>query len=217
LSDRFFFRQLKLGPMDNFVYLFGDQGAKLCGVADPAWNPSGILNAVSEGGMALGGIFLTHHHPDHVNAVSALLGERPVPVYVHESDAVGLPFDPERVRRVRDGDSAEVGGLKIRFLHTPGHTEGSQCLLADGKLMTGDTLFIGECGRVDLAGSDPDKLFHSLRRIWELAETEGDITVYPGHDYGPRPCAPLSEERETNRYIQASRKLDLKDFRRVVL
>jgi glyoxylase-like metal-dependent hydrolase (beta-lactamase superfamily II) len=105
------------------------------------------------------------------------------------------------VRALDDGDPVDAGGLELRCIHTPGHTPGSQCLLGEGQLFTGDTLFIDCCGRTDLPGSDPEAMHRSLRR---LAALPGATVVWPGHDYGPCPSAPLSAVIEMNPYLAAA-------------
>jgi glyoxylase-like metal-dependent hydrolase (beta-lactamase superfamily II) len=95
-----------------------------------------------------------------------------------------------------DGMVLEVGGLRITVLYTPGHTPDGVCYVVDGCLFSGDTLFIGECGRADLPGSDPSALYDSL--FDKLGRLPGDTRVYPGHDYGPKPWSTLDEQRRTN-------------------
>ncbi|HLI24779.1 MAG TPA: MBL fold metallo-hydrolase, partial [Acidimicrobiales bacterium] len=88
-----------------------------------------------------------------------------------------------------------VGDVAVTFLHTPGHTPGSQCFLVDKMLVSGDTLFLEGCGRTDLPGSDPEAMYHSLRR---LAELPGDVAVYPGHRYSVPSTASLDAVKEIN-------------------
>lgn len=97
---------------------------------------------------------------------------------------------------VKDGDVMEIGSLKIRVLYTPGHCPDHICLLVDGKLLTGDTLFVGECGRTDLAGGNSGELYDSLQK--KILPLEDSIEVYPGHDYGPKPSSTIGHERKSN-------------------
>lgn len=106
---------------------------------------------------------------------------------------------------VADGDVVRVGKLDIRVIHTPGHSPDSICLLVDGKLLTGDTLFVGECGRTDLAGGSAEDMYHSL--FDKLMKLDDNIEVYPGHDYGKTKHSTISVERKTN-YTLAKRTLD---------
>jgi glyoxylase-like metal-dependent hydrolase (beta-lactamase superfamily II) len=90
-----------------------------------------------------------------------------------------------------------VGSIPIQFVHTPGHTEGSTCFLVGGdRLVAGDTLFVGSCGRVDLPGSDPEEMYRSLTQ--RLAKLPDDVALYPGHDYGDSPSSTLGAQRRSN-------------------
>ncbi len=99
------------------------------------------------------------------------------------------------VRRVQDGEELALGKGSLSFLHTPRHTPGCQCIRAGDAIITGDTLFVGECGRVDLAGSEPDAMFASLRKLAALPES---TRVYPGHHYGRTPTSTIGEEKRTS-------------------
>jgi len=206
-------KQLELGPMANFAYLLWDADSLECAVVDPGWEAPMILEAVSGLSLKITKILLTHHHPDHCNGVAELLSRTEAVVCLHEKDAVGLA-DGERWIPVQDGTRIALGGAEILCVHTPGHTEGSQCFLAGNFLLTGDTLFIREVGRVDLPGSDPDKMYGSLRK---LAELPASLTVCPGHHYGPERSATLATEREMNPYLRACLTMGPADFRKVVL
>ena len=99
------------------------------------------------------------------------------------------------------GDVVEVGDIQIRLIHTPGHTPGSQCFLVEqadqpGQLVSGDTLFLGSCGRVDLPGSDPEAMYHSLNDT--LKKLPDETLLFPGHLYSPEPSAPMGETRRSN-------------------
>lgn len=206
-------KQLELGPMANFVYLLWDAGTRECAVVDPGWEVAMILEGASGLGLKITKILLTHHHPDHSNGVAELLRRTDAVVYLHQADAPGLA-DGERWIKVTDGTRIALGGTEILCVHTPGHTEGSQCFLAGDFLLTGDTLFIREVGRVDLPGSDPDQMYRSLRKIAELPAA---LAVCPGHHYGPERSASLAAERELNPYLRACLTMGPADFRKVVL
>ncbi|MBI4063788.1 MAG: MBL fold metallo-hydrolase [Elusimicrobia bacterium] len=193
-------RQLELGPLANFVYLLADSAAKEALVVDPAWDVPAIKKELGVGGWKLKGIFLTHNHFDHINGVGDVLKFADVPIYIHKEDAPVLDknFKPN-LKTLSGGEGIDLGGLKINFLHTPGHTEGSLCLRVSDRLVTGDTLFIRGCGRVDLPNSDPEKMYTSLKKI---ATLEDSLLVFPGHNYGPTPTASLAEEKKENPYLQ---------------
>jgi hydroxyacylglutathione hydrolase len=90
--------------------------------------------------------------------------------------------------------------VKLRFLHTPGHTPGSQCFLAESALVSGDTLFINGCGRVDLPGSDPEQMYYSLTQV--LAKLPDNTVVYPGHNYASKPSSSLEDLKRENYYLR---------------
>ena len=103
------------------------------------------------------------------------------------------------IQMVDSGDSMRIGNVEIEFLHTPGHTPGSQCFRVRNSLVSGDTLFIQGCGRVDLPGSDPDEMFHSLRKLASLPD---DTVLYPGHDYGGGAHRTMAETKRLNAYLR---------------
>ncbi len=202
-------RQLELGSMSNFVYLVADPATKEGVVVDPGWDVPAILKEAQSQGVKITRILLTHGHSDHVNGVAQLLSTFKVPVSVHQEDSHSLEHLGAGLQTLADGDKIRLGASEIRVLHPPGHSPGSVCYLCDGLVLTGDTLFIGECGRVDLPGSVPEQLYHSLRKLAALPD---DTRVYPGHNYGPAESRLMSEERTQNRYIMASLRMEPADF-----
>ncbi len=101
-----------------------------------------------------------------------------------------------------------VGKISITTIYTPGHTTDSICLLIDKqKLLTGDTLFVGECGRTDFPGGNTKSMYESLFN--RLLKLDDNVEVYPGHDYGPKPSSTIGEEKKSNYTLQPR---SLKDF-----
>jgi glyoxylase-like metal-dependent hydrolase (beta-lactamase superfamily II) len=194
-------RQLKLGPMENFVYLVGAEGARETALIDPAWDVEAALQAAEEDGRQVTHALVSHHHFDHVNGLPALLAKGgAVEVFAHRADVPRLAPELRReVVAVDAGDGVEVGPLRIAAMHTPGHTPGSTCWHAGDGLFAGDTVFVNACGRCDLAGGDPEQMFQSLRRV---ADLPGEVRLYPGHDYGDVPVSSVAREREQNPYFQ---------------
>jgi glyoxylase-like metal-dependent hydrolase (beta-lactamase superfamily II) len=199
--DALYLKQLAVGPMQNFAYLVGAAASRDCAVIDPGWDARSILEAAAQDGRVIRAVALTHGHFDHVGGVKDLLEQAQVPVFAHQGDFAAVREAFKTARALEDGATADAGGLELRCLHTPGHTPGSQCLLAQGQLFTGDTLFIDCCGRTDLPGSDPEAMHRSLRR---LAALPAATVVWPGHDYGSRPSAPMSAVLGMNPYLAAS-------------
>ena len=198
-----YIRQLKLGPMQNFVYLLGEAGSKEVAVVDPAWDVDAILAAAAADGKEIVAALLTHHHNDHINGVAPLLEKKSdIRVYAQRAE---VEFSPVLQRFGRDitpvspGETIEVGKARITCVHTPGHTPGSQCFHFDEALVSGDTLFIGGCGRCDMVGGDPERMFDSLHRV--IGALPAGTALFPGHDYAERPVSTLAEEKAHNPYF----------------
>ena len=199
-NQPFYLKQLELGPMQNFVYLIGDPESRQAAVVDPGWEVPAILDAARKDGYTLTAAFATHHHFDHVGGLPELLKALDIPVYVNKDDATLVQIAPSSMRPVGGGETVHVGRVPVQLIHTPGHTPGSQCLLIDGQLLTGDTLFISACGRWDLPGGDPAKLYESLNV--KLKALDEATAVYPGHNYADRPTSTIGDEKRMNPFMQ---------------
>ncbi|GEN08777.1 Glyoxylase, beta-lactamase superfamily II [Myxococcus fulvus] len=195
-------RQLKLGPMDNFVYLVGAADSRDVVVVDPAWDVDAIERAVEEDGKRLAGAFVSHCHFDHINGLPELLSRHDVPVYAQRAEvefSAELRELSDALRLLGPGDAVPVGTETFHALHTPGHTPGSHCLLAGDALVSGDTLFINGCGRCDMNGGDPEAMYRSLSQV--LLKVPDSTRLWPGHDYADVPVAALGEVRQKNPYF----------------
>ena len=201
------------GQMRNFMYVLGDAQRREALIVDPAWDVSSLLSVAEDDGYTIVGALITHYHPDHVGGemfgmniegVGRLLETHAVPLYVNKNEAQGVKkvtgVSDSDLRRVDDGDTLAIGDREVTFIHTPGHTPGSQCFLIDGLLVAGDTLFVQGCGRVDLPGSDPDAMYSSLTQ--KLAKLPHGTVLYPGHDYGPTPTSTIGHELRHNFYMR---------------
>jgi len=208
--------------MQNYVYLVGDPATHHAAVIDPAWDIPSILQAAEQDGYTVTKILLTHTHQDHtggqlfgyhIPGVVELLQQLDIPVYVHKSEAHILQDVPASSKVLTENAQVvEVGEhVQITLLHTPGHTPGSQCFLVQNKLISGDTLFIGSCGRVDLPHSSPEDMYHSLTKV--LMRLDDDTVLYPGHNYAWKPTSTIGEERLSNPYVQFT---SLHDFLRAM-
>lgn len=218
-----YFRQLLSGrevaktnlpaeQMANFMYLVGDRDAGECVIVDPAWDVDGLLDVAAADDMKVTGALVTHYHPDHVGGqifgldiegLPRLLEKNPVKIYVNKHEAEGLKqvtgvSDSDLVK-VDSGDTMSVGGIEVKFIHTPGHTPGSQCFMVGDHLVSGDTLFIDGCGRVDLPGGDPEQLYDSLTQ--KLAKLPEDTKLFPGHAYGGA-TSTIGDQLRTNYYLK---------------
>jgi glyoxylase-like metal-dependent hydrolase (beta-lactamase superfamily II) len=226
-TDRLYFRQLLsgrdfavddpiAGQMVNFVYAIGDRATGECVLVDPAYGVDDLVDAVEADGMIVGGVLATHYHPDHVGGsmmghtiegVAGLLERVSCPVHVQRDEAPWVSrttgvAESELVAH-DPGDIVTVGEVEIELVHTPGHTPGSQCFLVEGRLISGDTLFLEGCGRTDLPGSDPGAMYDSLQR---LATLPSDTIVFPGHRYSMPSSASMEAIREQNYVYRPSGK-----------
>lgn len=205
-----YLRQLPLGPMENFVYLVGAEGAPEVAVVDPAWDLGAIERAAAADGKVIAAAFATHSHPDHTNALPALVRGRRIPVYAQRAEVAFAPSLQElggAVAGVDPGQEVCVGALKIRCLHTPGHTPGAHCLLAEDAVLTGDTVFVNACGRCNLRGGNPEAMYRSITEV--LMKLPDETRLFPGHDYGDVPVSSIRREKEHNPYFRCP---TLKDF-----
>jgi hydroxyacylglutathione hydrolase len=204
-----YLKQVELGPMANYVYFVGDPHTREVAVVDPAWDVDRIVEIAQENDLTITNIFITHSHFDHINGVEALLNRTKAKVYINKTEAEFMKAVWPDLVKVDSGDTARVGTLEITFLHTPGHTPGSQCFLVENRLISGDTLFIGACGRCDLPGSNPEDMYYSLTQ--KLAKLDDRTIVFPGHNYAARPYSTIGDERRFNPYLQFQ---SLQDFLR---
>lgn len=212
------------GQMANFMYLVGDPEKREAVIVDPAWDVGGLVDVAEADGYTVTGALVTHYHPDHVGGdlfgmriegLARLLERVTVPIYVNKHEAHGLKVvtgvSETDLRRVDDSDTLALGAQEIRFLHTPGHTPGSQCFLIGNRLIAGDTLFVQGCGRVDLPGGDSEAMYHTL--TGKLAKLPADTVLFPGHHYGPAPTSTIGDELRDNHYLRVR---SLEDWRRLM-
>jgi len=215
-----YFRQLALGEMANLVYLIGSHSTRECVVVDPAWNVDGILDQAEEDGMKVVGALATHYHQDHIGGsifgmeiegLDKLYERNPVPVHVNKLEAKGTidvsGLSANDLVEHEGGDVIELGGVRIKLLHTPGHTPGSQCFLVEeaatpGTLVSGDTLFLGSCGRVDLPGSNPEHMYESLSGT--LGKLPDATWLFPGHLYSAEAHSTIGEQKQTNPFLRVT-------------
>jgi glyoxylase-like metal-dependent hydrolase (beta-lactamase superfamily II) len=212
MKEPIYFKQLEVGPMQNYVYLLGDPQTREAAVVDAAWDIDAVLRIAEADGYKIVTDLVTHFHPDHlggdlmghqIRGAAELVAKVPAKVHIHKAE---LPFvhrltglSPSDVVAVEGGDKVKIGRLEVTFLHTPGHTPGSQCFLVGNALVSGDTLFIGSCGRVDLPGSDPEDMYRSLQALAALPEA---TILYPGHNYADRPRSTIGDEKRTNMMLR---------------
>lgn len=220
-----YFAQIPVGQMANLAYLIGSRATREALVVDPAWSVDALLDRAEADDMRIVGALVTHYHQDHVGGsifgmeiegLARLMARAPVPVHVNAREAEGVRkvtgLSTSDLVAHEGGDVLALGGMRVRLLHTPGHTPGSQCFLveeagAPGRLVSGDTLFLGSCGRVDLPGGDPEAMFDSLKN--QLARLPDDTLLFPGHLYSADPSSTIGEQKRSNPYLRVAR---LEDF-----
>ena len=198
---------LPLGSYQTNCYIVWAEDASSCAVIDPGYEAEYILKKIAGLGLTCEAILLTHGHFDHVGAVEALVKATGCALWMHPGDhdlnvdATTGFFYPlagcENANLWRDGEEISVGGLRFTVLETPGHTRGSVCYRCEDALFSGDTLFAGSCGRIDLPGGDRMAMIDSLEQLAQLTE---DLRIFPGHG----PASTLSREQESNPYLQNS-------------
>lgn len=193
------FIQVKAERGDNFSYIVGDNETKEGAIIDPSFNTQQLMGIVESRKLKIAYVIDSHSHYDHIFGNDAIAMRYKAKIVVHRNSGIKNDIT------VSDGDVLKVGKIKIRFIHTPGHTSDSMCLLVDGKVLTGDTLFVGECGRTDIADGNSKDMYYSL--FDKLAKLDDNIEVYPGHDYGPKQQSTIGIEKKTN-YVLKERTLE---------
>jgi hydroxyacylglutathione hydrolase len=206
-------KQIEVGNFNNFSYLVADEQAKEGLFIDPSDDHDSLLGEAASHGLTIKYIVNTHHHIDHAMGNKEMVRRTGAKIVIHEADASGLLTTPREIMEmfgaqmsppadilVSDGQFVRVGNVALQVIHTPGHTPGGMCLLVDGVLFTGDTLFVGSVGRTDFPGGSPQELEHSIRT--KLYTLPGETIVYPGHNYGMRPSSTIDRERRTNSFIR---------------
>jgi hydroxyacylglutathione hydrolase len=205
--------QTPVGHMEVFCYLVYDEPSGEGILIDPAGDENLLLELLRDHSVRLRYIVNTHGHADHTCGNATLRENTGARIVMHELDddffqtpeaqtwasMMGFPPSPPADLRVQDGSELSFGSLTVTFLHTPGHTPGACCLLIEGNLFTGDTLFVGAVGRTDLPGASFEQLLESLRE--KILPLPPNTVIWPGHDYGDRPSSTVGHEREHNPYI----------------
>ena len=210
MNNSLYFKQLEIGPMQNYVYLIGSTETRKVAVVDAAWEIDTILKVAKQDEMEITHAFVTHTHPDHVgggfagmaiDGVTELLEKCKAKVVVHKAEAEFIKgLSSSDMIKSDNGDKVDVGGVEIQLMHTPGHTPGSQCFLVDNRIVSGDTLFIDACGRVDFPGGNPEQMYNSLTQ--KLMALPDETILFPGHNYASLPSATMGEQKKTNPYLR---------------
>lgn len=199
-----FFRQIQQHS-DNFTYLIADQKTHDAAVVDSSYNADETIKIVKEHNLNLKYVVSTHGHSDHTAGNAELKSVFGAKLVAHASSRTQSDI------KVNDGDELNVGDVRLKIIHTPGHTADSICVLVDNKkLLTGDTLFVGECGRTDMPGGNSRAMYDSL--FGKVLSLSDDVEVYPGHDYGATPSSTIGRERKTNYTLETRTLEEFMDF-----
>ncbi len=186
--------QLQVGNMQNFTYVLEDEETSQAIILDPSWDLDEIKRIIEKHNLTVKYIVNTHHHFDHTLGNEAMAKETGAKIIQYVTST--LKHDTS----VSDGDKIKFGNSELSVLYTPGHSKDSMCLVGDGKIFSGDTLFVGTCGRVDLPGGDARELYHSL--VDTLRKLDDNLLMYPGHNYGTTPTSTIGEQKRMNLVMQ---------------
>lgn len=185
--------QIDASEMDNFAYLIYCPETLRGAAIDPSMRPELLLEQVDSLGVTLELLLNTHGHQDHIAGNEAIRQQTGARLAAHPSDV------PHPDIALMEGSKLELGKEIIEVMHTPGHTPGSVIFKTGKEIFTGDTLFVGRCGRADLPGSDVTALYGSLLRLKTLSE---ETRIYPGHNYGPTVTSTIGWELKNNDYLK---------------
>ena len=186
------FEQIKIG-YDNFAYLIADEKSGYAALIDPAFEPEKILKKSEKGSLEIKYLINTHSHYDHTNGNDYIL---------KNTNAVLIGFNKKAPAvSIKDNDPLELGELELTFIHTPGHTPDSICILTENKIVTGDTLFVGTIGKTGFE-NDARLMFQSIQK--KILPLKDSIEVYPGHDYGPFISSTIGNEKKNNPFLKVN-------------
>ncbi|MGI0072248.1 MAG: MBL fold metallo-hydrolase [Nitrosotalea sp.] len=196
--------QLEVGGMQNFTYVLEDEQTSEAVIIDPSWDLNLVLDVVEKNDLKVKYVINTHHHFDHTIGNEAIVQRTNSKIIQHNASTL------KNDMTVSDGDKIRFGNSELTVFHTPGHSEDSVCLIGDGKIFSGDTLFVGNCGRVDLPGGSARKLYHSLFDV--IHKMDDGLVLYPGHNYGNSPTSTIGKEKKTNFVLQPRTEAEFSEF-----
>ena len=186
--------QIEVGNMQNFTYIVADEETGDAIIIDPSWDLDKIEEIITRNDLKIKYIVNTHHHFDHTLGNEAMVKSTGAKIIQHESSTLNHDIS------VSDGDKIKFGNSELSVLHTPGHSKDSICLIGEDKIFSGDTLFVGNCGRVDLPGGSAKDLYHSLANI--ISNLDENWVLYSGHNYGSSTTSTIGNEKQTNFVLQ---------------
>lgn len=196
--------QLEVGGMQNYTYVVEDEQTSEAIIIDPSWDLDLVLDVVEKNGLEVKYIVNTHHHFDHTTGNEAMAKRTGAKIVQHKASTLKNDVT------VSDGDKIKFGESELVVVHTPGHSKDSMCLVGDGKVFSGDTLFVGNCGRVDLPGGSASELYHSL--FDTVCKLDDSLVMYPGHNYGSSATSTIGREKKTNFVLQPRTEAEFLEF-----
>ncbi|WP_101477210.1 MBL fold metallo-hydrolase [Candidatus Nitrosotalea bavarica] len=186
--------QLEVGNMQNFTYVLEDEETKEAVIIDPSWDLDLVIETLERNALKVKYVINTHHHFDHTIGNDAIVKHTKSKILQHESSTL------KNDMRLTNGEKIKFGNSELTVIHTPGHSKDSICLVGAGKIFSGDALFVGNCGRIDLPGGSAKELYHSLFDI--IYKLDDTLMLYPGHNYGISPNSTIGKEKKTNFVLQ---------------
>jgi glyoxylase-like metal-dependent hydrolase (beta-lactamase superfamily II) len=186
--------QIQVGNMQNFTYVLEDENTNEGIIIDPSWDLDKVMKLVDRNNLKIKYVVNTHHHFDHTLGNEGIVKLTHAKIIQHQESELSHDIT------VKNGDIIQFGDSKLTVLHTPGHSKDSICLIGDGKIFSGDTLFVGNCGRIDLPGGSAKDLFNSIFNI--IYFLPDDLILYSGHNYGNSITSTIGNEKNTNFIMQ---------------
>lgn len=213
MLEKLFIKQLEVGRLGVYCYIIGDAERKEGLIIDPGGNPTRIVRTAQDEGIQIRLLVNTHSHMDHILGNAKVIEKTGAKLIIHESEKksltrfykrffnlfLGGSSSPQADILVKDGDTIEIGSLTFDIIHTPGHSKGGICIYGYDNLFTGDTLFVGSIGRVDLPGGSKNVLLHSIKN--RLLVLPDETRIWPGHNYGPSASSTVLQERLYNPFL----------------
>jgi glyoxylase-like metal-dependent hydrolase (beta-lactamase superfamily II) len=205
-------KRFVVGPLETNCYLIACNETRSALLIDAGFMEEDeglrIVEEIENSRIDLKYVLSTHWHPDHTAGNEYLRKNFGASVIIHEDDAsmlsiegffLGFKMKPHKPDIIlKDSDSIKVGNVLLKVIHTPGHSEGSICLLGEGFVLTGDTLFAGSIGRTDLPGGSFEKIMDSIRsKLMVLPE---NTIIYPGHG----PFSSVGREKRKNPFLNST-------------
>jgi glyoxylase-like metal-dependent hydrolase (beta-lactamase superfamily II) len=196
--------QFEVGDMQNLTYLLEDEDTGEAIVIDPSWDLPDVIETIERNNMKVKYIVNTHYHFDHTIGNDFMVKSTGAKIIQHKESTI------KNDMTVSDGDKIKFGNSEITVFYTPGHSKDSICLVGDDKIFSGDTLFVGNCGRVDLPGGNARELYHSLFDV--ISKMNENYVLYPGHNYGSSVSSTIGKEKKTNFVLQPRTENEFAEF-----